>query len=223
MKNLQEDIADDLSFLHDTDDAFIQEFFQNAQVIELPAGTTICWEGDTCRQLAIIISGTVRVFKLGENGREITLYRLERAQSCILTASCILSQVSFPAIAQSETDIEAIVIPASIVRDWMDQYYAWREYVFRLLSQRFSDIIATVEEVAFRRMDTRIAEYLIGLSGTEELIKITHQRIAYDLGTAREVVSRVLKDFENSGLISLSRGTVVIQDMNRLLNRARDY
>lgn len=214
-------LIQELSFLEHADPELHRQFSEHARLIDLPAGSPICWEGDTCEQLAIVASGVVRVYKVGESGREISLYRLEKSQSCILTASCILSQTRFPALAVAETPVQAIVIPAAIVRRWVNEYDCWREYVFSMMSQRLSDVIATVEEVAFRRMDLRLVEYIAGLVDSEQTIRVTHQEIAFDLGTAREVVSRILKDLERDGLITLTRGAITIQDRAGLLARAQ--
>jgi CRP/FNR family transcriptional regulator len=189
------------------------QFERSAIMHRIPAGSIIGWEGDSCTQLAIVASGVVRVYKVGENGREITLYRIEPSESCVLTASCILSDSGFPAIAVAETDVEALLIPASTLRLWVERYEPWRSYVFSLLSQRLSNVIATVEEVTFRRMDVRIAGYLTSLGEDGDTVEITHQDIAFELGTAREVVSRILKDLERNRLIKLSRGAVMLQDV----------
>ena len=196
------------------------DFDRYAQVHHIPAGAPIAWEGDACDQLAIVLAGTVRVYKVGESGREITLYRIEETESCVLTASCILSRTQFPALAVAETDVEAVLIPAYVLRDWVARYEPWRDYVFDMMSQRLADVIATVEEVAFRRMDARIAEFLAGLGENGATIPITHQEIASELGTAREVVSRILKDLERGGLIALSRGAVTLLDVDGLDARA---
>ena len=206
--------------LADASPALRADFDRYAQVHHIPAGAPIAWEGDACDQLAIVLAGTVRVYKVGESGREITLYRIEETESCVLTASCILSRTQFPALAVAETDVEAVLIPAYVLRDWVARYEPWRDYVFDMMSQRLADVIATVEEVAFRRMDARIAEFLAELGENGATIPITHQEIASELGTAREVVSRILKDLERGGLIALSRGAVTLLDGDGLNARA---
>lgn len=198
-----------------------QELLQHAAVQRVPAGEFICWEGDSCNHLALVLSGTVRVYKVGENGREITLYRIEQNQSCILTASCILSRTKFPALAVVESDVQAVLIPAPILRQWVERYEVWRDYVFGLMSQRLASVIATVEEVAFRRVDVRIAEFLTRLAENQQEIKVTHQEIAFELGTAREVVSRILKDFEREGVITQARGTLTIRNKPALVRKAK--
>jgi CRP/FNR family transcriptional regulator len=215
------DIEKRFAFLKNADQEIKKQLLQHARIKEIPAGASICWEGDTCTQLALVLSGAVRVYKVGESGREITLYRIEENESCILTASCILSQTHFPAFAVAETTVQAVLIPASILREWVQQYEVWRDYVFGLMSERLAAVITTVEEVAFRRVDARIAEFVANLAEEQQEVKITHQEIAFELGTAREVVSRILKDFEREKLISLSRGSIIIQHKQALLEKAK--
>ncbi|MBI5664331.1 MAG: Crp/Fnr family transcriptional regulator [Nitrospirae bacterium] len=192
--------------------------------MHIPKGEFIFLEGDECRQLALILAGTVRVYKPAESGREITLYRLGPGESCILTASCIFAHGSFPAVAVTEEDIEAGVIPSLIFREWISRHDIWRTYVFNLLSKRLSEVIATIEEVAFRRMDIRIAEMLVKLHSLyKEGIKTTHQDIAMELGTSREVVSRILKNFEYENLISLKRGIIQVNDILGLRKRGEQF
>jgi CRP/FNR family transcriptional regulator len=166
-----------------------EQVLQHVPVRQFPTGDFICWEGDVCTHLPVVLAGVVRVYKVGENGREITLYRIEENDSCILTASCILSQIRFPALAVVERDVRAALIAAPILRQWMKQYDIWQAYVFKLMSRRLADVITTVEEIAFRRVGIRIAEFLAKLAEGQEHIPITHQEIAYELGSAREVGS----------------------------------
>ncbi|NJL81272.1 MAG: Crp/Fnr family transcriptional regulator [Richelia sp. SM2_1_7] len=142
---------------------------------------------------------------------------LEKGDSCILTASCIISKKAFPAFAITETEVEAMIIPANSLRKWIMQSQIWQNYIFGLLSQRLANVIEIVEEVAFRRMDSRIASYLFK-SGDNcvEAIYITHEEIAQELGTSREVVSRILKTFEKQGLLSLSRGVIKRKNWDEL-------
>ncbi len=210
-------ILSTFTFLGQSDEATKNHFLRSASVARLEEGQFICHQGAECAHLALVLSGTARVYKLGENGREITLYRIGRGESCILTASCILSQLPFPALAVCEEPLEAVVIPAGLIRQWLAESTLWRDYVFGLVAHRMADIISLVEEVVFRRMDQRIADYLIQHgSGGNPRIEITHQLMASDLGTSREVVSRILKDFESKGLIRVARGSVEITDPAQL-------
>ena len=140
------------------------DLLAQGQSVKLLAGKFICMEGDTCDHLPILISGNARVYKIGASGREITLYHLDQGDSCIITASCIISQEVFPAFAIAETELEALIIPANTLREWVKYNVIWQEYIFGLLSQRLANVIEIVEEVAFRRLDCRIASYLINHS-----------------------------------------------------------
>ena len=177
----------------------------------LPAGETIFLKGDTCSFFAFILSGRVRVFKTGETGREITLYRFEKGESCILTASCIMSKNTFPAEAEVEEEIQTVLVPNELLREFVKEYDPRRKYFFDLLSSRLSEVMEIVEEVAFRKMDSRIADYIISNS-TEGVLNATHLEIASELGTSREVVSRILKDLEKEKLIILDRGKIIINN-----------
>jgi CRP/FNR family transcriptional regulator, anaerobic regulatory protein len=207
-------------FLQHADTLVQQQAQAQAMRMELPADTHICWEGDTCQNLALLLSGTVRVYKIGETGREITLYRLERHESCVLTASCILSQRPFPALAITETPVQAILIPAPVLRQWVAQFDGWRNYIFDLMAHRLTAVITTVEEVAFGRMDARLARFLAETDPPASTLHLTHQEIASELGTAREVISRILKDFEKEGLIGLARGQINLLDRSGLHRKA---
>jgi len=211
-----------LPFLQKAQPAFWKNFSQSVQIQKIPAGTTVFWEGDACHSLAILLSGQVRIFKVGESGREITLYRFGQGEGCILTASCIMQGGSFPAIAQVEQDAEAVLIPANTLKDWMNRFEVWREYVLGLLAQRLGHVIATVEEIAFKRMDLRLAVFLVEwMQEKQQVLQLTYQDIAVELGTAREVVSRLLKDFEMEGLIALSRGRIDLVDLSKLQRKTK--
>lgn len=149
-----------LPLLQRADPALTREFRQKAFLARIPAGRDVFVEGDRADTIALLLSGTVRVYKIGETGREITLYRFGSGESCILTANAILGHQSFPAIATVEREAEAAIITAADFRDWVDRYEVWRGFVFDLLSQRLSGVLDIVEEVAFRRMDARLASSL---------------------------------------------------------------
>jgi CRP/FNR family transcriptional regulator, anaerobic regulatory protein len=208
-----------LPILEHADPGLMLEFQQKAFLAHIPVGRDVFLEGDQVDAIALLISGSVRVYKIGETGREITLYRFGNGQSCILTANAILSQKNFPAIATVEKEAEAVMIPADTFRDWVRRYDLWREFVFDLLSERLSSVMTIVEEIAFRRMDVRVAAFLLKQSLVSDPIRITHQAIAAELGSSREVISRILEDYSADGLISVSRGTIQVQDRETLETR----
>ena len=201
-----------LPILKEADPRLLRAFQEVAFFTRIPKGRDVFMEGDHVDAIALLISGVVRVYKIGETGREITLYRFGNGESCILTANAILSQKNFPAVATVEQEAEAVMIPADIFRDWVKRYDLWREFVFELLSQRLSAVMAIVEEVAFRRMDLRVASLLLERSRTSDKVQITHQEIAAELGSSREVISRILEDFSARGILEVARGKVKILD-----------
>jgi CRP/FNR family transcriptional regulator len=209
-------MPDNIPILSNAPDDFKAVFMQQAVKASLPAGATVCHQGNVCQQLPILLSGQARVYKLSESGKEITLYRIAPGESCVLTASCIMSNLSFPAIAETEEDVEALLIPSNTVADWFEEYPAWRQFVFEMISRRLSSILTVIEEVAFQRMDSRLANYLANNVNNENCIKTTHQHIADELGTAREVVTRLLKDLEADRKIELKRGLIRILDKEKL-------
>uniref|UniRef100_UPI003AF67DD1 Crp/Fnr family transcriptional regulator n=5 Tax=Thiolapillus sp. TaxID=2017437 RepID=UPI003AF67DD1 len=192
------------------DASFLRSLLDSGRQISLPAGQHICLEGSNCSHLAFVLSGTGRVYKLGESGREITLYRVDAGECCILTLSCIISEKRFPAFAVSESDLEAILVPASVIQDWMDSIRSWRRFAWNLITARLGDVISLVEEVTFRRMDERLGFYLNQADKFPlgRKTAITHQQIAAELGTSREVISRLLKDLEQQGIVELGRGWI---------------
>ena len=209
-----------LQFLQRANADIKHEFQRSAYLARIPEGRDIFIQGDHVDSIALLISGVVRVYKIGEMGREITLYRFGNSESCILTANAILDQTTFPAVAVVESDAEAVMIPAETFRDWVRRYDFWREFVFDLLSQRLSSVMTIVDEVVFRRMDARIAALLWNRARPAGRIRITHQEIAAELGTSREVVSRILEGFASAGLIGSSRGEVELLDQVGLKARA---
>lgn len=203
------------------DPALASAMAASAAPARLDAGTPVCREGDTCSALALVVEGSARVYKLAESGREITLYRVDPGHCCILTASCILSGRPFPANAVAETGLVAALVQPAHVRQWMTDHPAWRELLWGLLAERLGGVIGLVEEVAFRRMDRRLAGHLVeqAAHGSGQ-IAATHQQIAAELGTSREVVSRLLKDFESRGWLALARGAIRLTDPAELENLA---
>lgn len=215
-----ERIAAALPLLQKADARLTRVFRERAFYARIPAGQDVFAEGDRADALALLISGVVRVYKIGETGREITLYRFGVGESCILTANAILSQETFPAIATVEQDAEAVIIFAEDFQAWVNQFELWRGFFFDLLAQRLASMLVVVEEVAFRRVDARVAALLRERAQVENPVRITHQEIAAELGSSREVISRILADFAGEGLARTLRGAVEILDSKGLEKRA---
>ena len=169
--------------------------------------TQLYLEGDRCPGIAFVLSGEIRVYKIGETGREITLYEIYPGETCILNAACILSNRKYPANAVGLIDGTMLYLPEDIFMKLLAQHQVMRTFIFSLFSQRFGEIIELIEEVTFGKMDVRLEDYLVE-KAENDVLQTTHQNIANDLGTSREVVSRLLKDFEHKGRIALSRNHI---------------
>ncbi|MCA1906920.1 MAG: Crp/Fnr family transcriptional regulator [Magnetospirillum sp.] len=183
-----------------------------ARVVSLPAGTAVFHDGSACANYVLVMEGSVRVQKVAENGREIVLYRVESGQSCVLTTNCLITHGDYTAEGIAETPVKALVVPAAAFRTLLGRSEAFRDFVFSAYATRISDLLMLIEEVAFGRVDVRLAAWLGGHAGADDTIKATHQDIATELGTAREVVSRQLKEFERRGWVGLHRGRVEIRN-----------
>lgn len=209
-----------LPFLRQADPESAREIRAAGTVARLPAGSDVFAEGDRVEAIALLLSGVVRVYVIGASGREITLYRFGPGQSCVLTAGAILNRKTFPAIATVEEDAEALLIPSETFRDLVHRSALWRDFVVDLLSERLASVLSVLDEVAFRRLDARVAALLLAHARRARSVRITHQQIAAELGTSREVVSRVLARFARSGLIRPSRGEIEVLDVPALEARA---
>jgi len=188
-----------------------------ARPMAASAGTRIFGEGSPCSAYLILLAGQLRVQKVGESGREIVLYRVEPGETCIVTTACLMGGTDYDAEGIAETDIRAQALPAPAFRDLLAQSASFRDFVFRTYGTRISSLLMLIEEVAFGRIDQRLAACLLQIGKGRDTVDATHQELATELGTAREVVSRQLKEFERSGWVELGRGHL------RLLNpRALD-
>ncbi|NOQ17394.1 MAG: helix-turn-helix domain-containing protein [Methyloprofundus sp.] len=188
--------------------------------IKAPANTVICHSGDSCDNLIIIRTGSVRVSHIAADGRSITLYHIGENESCVLTASCIINHAAFPAIAETETAVTGYAIPAQKVQQWIQSEIQWQQYLFSLLSQRMASLIELVDSLAFQQLDKRLASWLLQQSKLDNTLtlKTTHQFIADELASSREVISRLLKDLEHKKFITLSRGYIQIHNLSGLNN-----
>lgn len=160
--------------------------------------------------MLFVLKGSVRVQQTSENGNEIVLYRIQSGESCILTTACLLSNETYAATGIADTDVKAVAIPRHVFDDLLATSPIFRDVVFQNFSRRISDLFAMVEDVAFQRIDVRLAQALLRLSGESAAINATHHNLAVELGTAREVISRQLQEFQRRGWITLSRGKVTL-------------
>jgi len=181
-----------------------------SRVARLPAGTRIFGPGQAPEAFLLLISGTVRVQQVSETGREIVLYRVSAGDSCALTTACLMGYEDYQAEAIAETDVEAVAIPRATFDDLIARSADFRRFVFTAFSHRVTDLFKVIEEVAFSRIDVRLAQRLLERANSAGHIDLTHQQLAAELGTAREVVSRQLNEFQRRGWITTSRGAIDI-------------
>lgn len=162
--------------------------------------------------LLFLHEGTIRVSQRSDSGREIVLYRVEAGESCVLTTACMLAEEAYNAEGIAETDVTVVSLPGQVFEQLAGEEPAFRKFVFAAYSRRLIDLLRVIDDVAFGRMDVRLAERLLVLAGNCKEIAVTHQDLADELGTAREVISRILNDFQKRGLIEQSRGRITLVD-----------
>lgn len=185
---------------------------QHAQQMTLPPGQTVFRQGDDCANYLFVLSGSVKVFSRAENGREVILYRVRNGESCTLTTACLFAHNPYPAEGITETETTALAIPREIFNTGLAESELFRKMVFDQYAKRLADVIGLVEQLSFGRIDIRLARLLLQMSRDTSNITITHQAIATELGSAREVVSRQLKTFEQQQLLELKRGNITISN-----------
>ncbi|AZQ69377.1 Crp/Fnr family transcriptional regulator [Silicimonas algicola] len=193
---------------------------RRSQIIEVPADTVIFGPGKSPENMLFLLDGTVRVQQVSESGREIVLYRINAGESCVLTTACLLAYDDYSAEGYAETAVRAAAVPRQVFDDLVAQSKTFRQFVFSAFSKRITDLFLVIDEVAFQRMDVRLAQKLIELSHGEDTIETTHQKLSVELGTAREVVSRQLQEFQRRGWVEQSRGTVRLLDRSALSDLA---
>ncbi|MDW8318686.1 MAG: Crp/Fnr family transcriptional regulator [Anaerolineae bacterium] len=181
--------------------------------VAAPAGHRLFGLRDRCQAFLMVVGGTVRVTKPTLAGRDILLYRLSPGDTCILTVSCLLGRAAYPAVGVVEEDLVGYALPQGLFHRLLEQSSAFRAFVFRFFAERIAELMELVEEVRFQPLERRLAAALVGRG---PVIYTTHQTLAEEVGSVREVVSRILKEFERQGLIRLARGRVSVLDSEGL-------
>lgn len=173
---------------------------------------------DDCTGLMLVCSGQIRAYTVSEDGREITLYRLFEGDICLLSASCMISSIQFNVFIEAEKESKVFVIPSEIYKNIMEVSAPLANYTSEVMASRFSDVMWLMEQVLWKSFDRRLAEFLINEANIEgaPVLHITHEIIGHHLGNPREVVTRMLKYFQNEGLVKLSRGTIELRDISGL-------
>lgn len=197
-----------------------QQTLSQAAVLRKVSKGTLVHDGTDCLGLLVIRSGQLRTFICSAEGKEVTLFRLFDRDTCLFTASCMMSSIQFDMMIRAEKDTEFWVIPPRLYKTLSETSAPLANYVNDLMASHLTDIMWLIEQVMWKSFDKRLAHFLIeesALEATTEL-KITHEAIAAHLGTAREVVTRMLKYFQEEGMVLLSRGTVALTNIDKLRN-----
>lgn len=220
----------DLTFLHQSLPFWNRLSEREKELVESsaavrfhPAGSSLHNGSADCTGLFVVKNGQVRTFILSDTGREITLFRLFERDICIFSASCMLKNIRFDVFIEAAQDSETILIPTAVYNELNQDSIAVSDYTNQLLSSRFSDVVWLLEQILFMSFDRRLAMFLLEESAISggDLLTTTHEEIAKNMGTAREVVTRMLRYFQSEGLVRLSRGEIRILDRKKLESFSR--
>ena len=185
-----------------------EEIAAAAQAVTVPSGATLFDERQPCQGFPFVLAGAIRVAKVAANGRELPLYRVTPGETCIITSSCLLGNVPYNARGTTESETVLVLLPQGLFNELLAQA-PFRNFIFNLFAERMADLMRLVEEVAFRKLDQRLAALLLGKG---RVVHATHQQLADELGSVREMVSRLLKGFAELGLVALGREQIEIRD-----------
>ncbi len=200
------------SYGHIFETALLDEIVQVGTYKEIPEGFKMMDIGEYVKSMPLLISGVIKVLREDNDGDELLLYYLERGETCSMTMSCCLGQKKSEIRAIAETDAKLIMIPVDKMEEWTAKYKSWRNFVFESYHNRINELLTTLDSIAFYQMDERLLKYLKEKVRVNDsnIIKNTHQEIAYDLHTSRVVISRLLKKLEQLGKIELNRNFIKI-------------
>lgn len=191
---------------------------QNAVIRLYKKGTPVYSSERECLGMLFVMQGEMRTYLLSEEGREVTLFRIYPNDLCVLSASCVISQISFDTQMSAQKDTEALIIPPNIVLFLKEKNLSARCFLYELATKRFSDVMWAMQQILFKRLDQRLALFLMQESqrlGTDT-IHMTHEQIAQQISSAREAVARMLKQFSEDGLVELKRGAIRLLDQKGL-------
>lgn len=210
---LRERLASQYPALAGVSPGAMAELRGRAELREIAAGTVLFDEGERCAGFPMLLEGSIRVSKSAANGRELQLYRVVPGEACVLTSSCLLGGTPYGARGVAESALRMLAVPAPLFAHLIDTEPAFRAYVFALFSERIGELMQLVETVAFRRLDRRLAALLLGKG---KVLRTTHQQLAEELGTVREMVTRLLNGFADQGFVALGREQIEIRDARAL-------
>lgn len=184
---------------------------QQAAEVVVPAGERVFSQGQRAENYLVVTQGCVKVFARSSEGREVVLYRVRAGEMCTLTTCCMLSHSSYPAEAVTETEVRALVIGSEPFDRALNESDAFRKFVFSSFSARLADVMQRMEQLVLDSVQLRLVRCLLARADTDSTVRATHEELAFEIGTAREVVSRHLKALEQEGLIRMQRGSICLQ------------
>jgi CRP/FNR family transcriptional regulator len=205
-------------FFADLPAARVERLLAEAQLVRAPKGTLLFHSGQPCRGFPLLLEGTVRVSQTSPNGREIVLYHVEPGQGCLLSGGCLLGDSAYGASGVAENDVTLLRIPPALFQELLVEHEPFRRFVFGMYGERLAQVMQLVEEVAFRRLDARLAQLLVQRG---PVVAATQQKLAEELGSVREIVSRLLRQFEERGWVELGRERITVRDPRALAELAR--
>ncbi|MBN2852546.1 MAG: Crp/Fnr family transcriptional regulator [Clostridia bacterium] len=206
----RKEIVSIFPFMEEVKKEYIDELLQASKIVDFEKNQEMIKDGNKCLAIPFILKGRIRVFKISPEGKEITLYKVNSGQMCVLAAICTLGDANYDVIVQFEEKSQVLLVPRNIFIYLNDNSKAWRQYVNSNTSSLLLSTMQKVGSVAFDDIEERLYQYLRERSADSSDIKTTHEKIAMELGSAREVISRKLKQFENEGLLTLSRGHIKV-------------
>jgi len=198
--------------------ATVDAIVRDAATRQAPAGAILFEAASPCTGFPMLLEGRVRVVKTAPNGREVQLYRITPGESCLLSSSCLLGGSAYSATGIAETAVTLLALPPAQFHSLLAEHKAFRDYVFGLFSERLADLMSLVEAVTFYKLDQRLAALLLGKG---EVLRTTHQSLADELGSVREMVSRLLANFQDRGWVALGREQIRITDAAALRRLAQ--
>ena len=194
----------------DLEPALLQEIADAARQREFAAGDVVLETGSIVRMAPLLLSGLLKVIRVDEQGNELFLYYIKEQESCAMTFTCCMQQLPSEIRITAEEDSEVLLIPIDRMDQWMMKYPSWKTFVMKTIRGRFQELLRTIDQIAFQKLDDRLLHYLRLKSVSGPVISLSHQQIADDLATSRVVISRLLKKMENDGLILLSRNQIKV-------------
>lgn len=197
------------------------ELIKGSKVVSVPSGTQVFEPGQPADNLLLLLEGTVRVHQKSDTGREVLLYRVHAGESCVLTTACMLACENYSADGLAESDVSAVAIPRATFDALAARSDVFRNFIFTAYSRRITALFTLIDDIVFRRLDVRLAGRLLELAGAGAVVQATHQMLATELGTAREVISRTLAEFQRRGWVEQSRGELRLVGRGGLERLAR--